>query len=310
MAKDYYEILGVKRGATDEEIRKAYRNLAKKHHPDVSKSPDAPARFAEVQEAYDVLSDPQKRRLYDSGGLGAGAGGGRGGVHTWSTGGPGVDLDAEELGEIFESFFGGRTDFRSGGGAGPRTRSAPRRRGDDIQHEVTVSFAKAVRGGKEKLTFDDGEQARTIEVTIPPGIADGARLRLRGEGLRGRGGGPRGDLIVVVSVGSHPLLRREPTRPLDLHIDLPLTVGEAMYGTKVLLPTLDGSVSLTVPPGSQGGQTLRLKGQGAKSKKGAGDLLAHIRIALPSPDDVDAKVEPILRSLGPKGIRGEGWPRE
>jgi len=309
MAKDYYKILGIKKGATDEEIRKAYRDLAKKHHPDVSKSPDAPARFAEVQEAYDVLSDPQKRRLYDSGGQGSGAGaGGRGGAHAWSTGG-GVDLDAEELGEIFESFFGGRTDFRSAGGGGSRTRAAPRRRGDDVQHEITVAFAKAVRGGKEKLTFDDGEQARTIEVAIPPGIADGAKLRLRGEGLRGRGGGPRGDLIVVVSVGSHPLLRREPGRPLDLHIDLPLTVGEALYGTKVSLPTLDGSVSLTVPPGSQGGQTLRLKGQGVKAENGQGDLFAHIRIALPPPDSVSSDAEPILRSLGPKGLRGEGWPR-
>lgn len=302
--RDYYDILGVSRTAPADEIRSAYRRLARKLHPDVNKAPDAAQRFGEVQEAYDILSDEQKRRQYDQfghAGVGVAAAGRPGGPHySWSNVGGGraaPDIDLEDLSSMFETFFGGEGGFGSaaprgpfGGRAGGR-RAPPRgsRRPDpappDVQHELHVDFLKAARGGVESIRVEGGGQASSIDVTIPPGIREGARLRVRG----GAGKGPRGtarDLILTVRVGSHPLYRRGDAEspggsPADLYLTLPLSIAEATTGATVTVPTLDGAVELTVPPGTASGARLRLRGRGIDDGKVKGDLYAVVKIVPP-----------------------------
>lgn len=299
--RDYYDILGVPRTASADEIRSAYRSLARKLHPDVNKAPDAAQRFGEVQEAYDVLADQQKRKQYDQfghAGVGAAAAGRpAGGHYTWSNVGGGrtaPDIDLEDLSSMFETFFGGQGGFGGaragpfGGRAGAR-RAAPRaaRRGPEpapeVQHEVQVDFLKAARGGVESIHVESGGQASTIDVTIPAGIAEGARLRVKG-GAGAAPGGPARDLILTVRIRPHPLYRRgdaEGGSPADLYLTLPLTIAEATAGATVTVPTLDGAVELTVPPGTASGARLRLRGRGIDDGKVKGDLYAVIKIVPP-----------------------------
>ncbi len=307
MARDYYEILGVHRTATADEIRKAHRKLARKFHPDVNKAADAAAKFAEVQEAYDALSDPDKRKRYDQfghagvNGAAAGAGGdpfagaGMGGgpfrqgpfKGTWSGGdSPGFgDIDQDTMDSIFGDLFGSRRSGR-GGGRGGQQRPAPQV-GEDIEHTLQVPFAVAAFGGSESLhvTAPDGSR-QSIDLKIPPGVKSGAKLRVKGKGQPGRGGAPTGDLIITVQVGEHPWFRRE---GLDLYLDVPISIVEAALGAVIEVPLLRGTVKLKVPPGTSSGAKLRAKGKGiADSKNETGDFYAVIRVMAPeslSPDD-------------------------
>jgi DnaJ-class molecular chaperone len=284
--RDYYEVLGVGRDSTADEIRRAYRRLARQYHPDVNKSPDAADRFAEMQEAYEVLSDAEKRRAYDRfGHAGVGVGRGPGGfggggwrVHVGPEGGFG----GSDFSSVFEELFGGRGAGPFGAEAGrPEAeafrRPAPRR-GRDAHETLTVSFMTAAKGGSEQLRVATAAgPPQTIDVKIPPGIATGEKLRVKGKGRPGGSGGPAGDLILTVQVGGHPYFRRD---GLDLLIDVPVTIAEATFGAAVTVPLLNGSVEIKIPPGASSGQKLRVKGKGLTDSKGrTGDFYAVIQIA-------------------------------
>jgi curved DNA-binding protein len=312
MAKrDYYETLGVARTASADEIRRAYRKLARQFHPDVNKEKDAQARFTQVQEAYDTLSDEQKRKRYDqygSDGPASAASSGRP-HYTWSnvgdtSGRAGFDqseLDPETLGSMFEAFFGGRAEEANMGRRPRGPRAAPRSRGADIEAALEVPFLTAARGGTERFRVDSGGKPKTIDVKIPSGIADGAKLRVKGAGEPGPKNQP-GDLILTIRTGSHPLLKREPGgpegSPLDLRLDLPLTIAEAALGAQVSVPTLGGEVELTIPPGTPSGQRFRLKGRGIEDETGRkGDLYAVSRIVIPSGSSLSAGERDQLKAI-------------
>lgn len=302
--RDYYDVLGVKRGASAEEIRSAYRRLARKYHPDVNKEEDASKRFAEVQEAYDVLSDDEKRKAYDRfghAGVGAGApdgaggGAGPGGVRwTYSTGGPGGATD-EDISSIFEQMFGGGSPFggaAAGRARGPRVQPRPRR-GRDLSHSLTVAFNTAAIGGTQQIRLDRGGTAQTIEVKIPPGIESGAKLRIRGRGQPAPPDGQAGDLILTISIATHPYFRRD---GLDIYLDVPITIAEAALGTTVSVPLLTGSVDLRIPPGASSGQKLRIKAKGITDAKGrTGDQYAVVQIV--APKELSKQAQAKLREL-------------
>jgi DnaJ-class molecular chaperone len=310
--RDYYEVLGVERGASKEQIRKAYRKLARQLHPDVNKASDAAKKFGEVQEANDVLSDDEKRKAYDqfghagvgAGGFGGAGGGGPRGGRTgrtvWTTG-DAQDFGGEDLSDVFEQMFGGRAQGPGAGpgGAGPggfggfggRTRArAQPQRGQDIEHGITVSFLTAALGGTEQLRFGMDGSTETISVKIPAGIETGAKLRVRGKGQPGSAGGSGGDIILTVQVGEHPYFRRE---GLDVLVDVPINIAEAVLGAKVEVPLLpvDGktpTVQIKVPPHTSSGARLRVKGKGIKDAKGrTGDFFAVVLIAAPRADELN-----------------------
>ena len=274
--RDYYETLGVDRGASEEDIRRAYRKLARQYHPDVNKEAGAEDRFKEISEAYEVLRDPEKRERYDRLGANWKAGqdvSGAGGFEGFEGfGGDGVRFEFSEgdFGD-FSDFFGGMFESRgarraSGGfGAGGFSR-----RGRDHEAVLEISLEEAARGGRRRVSID----GRDVEVTIPAGVRDGQRLRLAGEGGGGTGGGPPGDLLLRVRIRRHPRFRVQGS---DLHTDLPVTPWEAALGADVSVPTLDGSARVKVPAGSSCGRKLRLRGEGL----GGGDLYAHVKIEVP-----------------------------
>lgn len=319
--RDYYDVLGVERNASADEIKKAHRRLVRQWHPDRNKSPDAAKRFAEIQEAYDHLSDPEKRKNYDrfghtrgpAGFGGAGGGSGTGRPYTWtSSGGPG-GFDAEgfdfgsggDVGSIFEELFGRSRRGGAGRGRGARP-AAPALRGEDIPHSIDVTFDTALRGGKESLRLMRGSETETIEITIPPGINDGAKLRLRGKGQPSPAGGEHGDLILTIHVGKHPWYRRE---GLDVSLDLPITIAEAVSGATVQVPTPHGPVSLKVPAGANSGQRLRLSGRGVKTSDGkSGDFYAVVQVQ--TPRDLSAEDRAFIAGLAerlPSPRRGQPW---
>ena len=282
-SKDYYQLLGVDRSAIAAQIRKAYRKLARKYHPDVNKSPEAATKFAEVTEAYEVLSDAKKRKAYDRfghAGVGVGAGGFSPG--TWSTTvGPGGNFDSGDFANAFEQFFGAGGGSPFGGGVSPTAQPRPvPRRGRDLTHPLSVSFMTAARGGAEQVRIRDGESGmQTISVKIPPGTEPGSKLRIKGQGHAGSAGGQTGDLILTVTVGHHPYFRRE---GLDLLIDVPITIAEAALGVAVTVPLLKGSVQIKVPPGASSGQRLRVPEKGLQDAKDQrGDFFAVVQIVAP-----------------------------
>jgi curved DNA-binding protein len=272
--KDYYKILGVARGASEDEIKKAYRKLARKYHPDVSKEANAKEKFQEVAEAYETLRDKEKRAAYDS------LGSHRPGQDfrpppDWFErfgAGQAEDLRGVDLSDLFESMgiFGraqGR-GFRSGG----RSVQFP---GEDYEVAVRLPLEEAFRGAERELQIG----SRTIRTRIPRGATDGQRLRLRGKGGPGVNGGPPGDLYLHIALDPHPLYR---VSGHDLDIEVPVAPWEAALGAEIEIPTLEGSVSMKVPPGSKGGQKFRLAGKGLpRPNGGAGDLYAVLNIAVP-----------------------------
>jgi DnaJ-class molecular chaperone len=303
MAKrDYYDVLGVSKTASADEIRKAHRKLVRQYHPDVNKNnKQAEEKFKEVQEAYDVLSDEHKRRQYDQfghAGIGAGAAGPGGvdpamyeayrraqqgrGARQWGSGGVSVeDFDpsdfqgAEGFGDIFEQLFGGGR-----GGTRGRGRTAPPpppTRGSDIEYPVTLSFEDAARGTTLPLQIRRGGQLESIEVKIPAGVKDGSRIRIKGKGDQGAGG-QHGDLYIITTIAPHPYYRRD---GLDVLVDVPISMYEALLGTKVEVPTLDGPVTLTIPPGTSSHSKLRIKGRGIERGKEKGDEFVVIKIIVP-----------------------------
>src|SRR5215510_5977300 len=277
--KDYYKILGVERGAGEEEIKKAYHKLARKYHPDVSKEQNAKEKFQEVSEAYETLRDKEKRAAYDSLGSGFRPGQDFRPPPDWFErfgGGRGEDLGGVDLSDLFESLgaFGRATGF--GRGRGGRRGPAMAFPGEDFEVPVRLSLEEAFRGTERTVQLDGG---RNFTARIPPGATDGQRLRLRGKGGAGANGGPPGDLYLQIHLEPHPLFR---VHGHDLDIEVPLAPWEAALGAEVDIPTLEGRVTMKIPPGSKSGQKMRLAGKGLpKPGGGAGDLYAVLGIAVP-----------------------------
>lgn len=299
MAKDYYEVLGVPRTADGAEIQQAFRTLARRYHPDINRDPAAEERFKQINEAYSVLSDPDTRSRYDRFGpdfrqvpedydervaAGQGFGGGAGaysgspfrgtrgadraGARTWTE----TDFDAS--GVDFEDLFGGMFGGRAGG-----TRRGSQIPGADQEAELTLSVEEAYRGGRRKITLGGPEGERSYDVIVPAGVVDGQRIRLAGEGGRGRGPGSAGDLYLVVRIAPHPRYRLVGR---DVHVDLPVTDWEAALGATVPVSGPGGTVKVHVPPGTSTGRRLRLRGEGMPHPQGSpGHLYAEIQVMVP-----------------------------
>lgn len=300
--KDYYEVLGVKRDASKDDIKRAYRRLARKYHPDVSKEADAEARFKEMKEAYEVLKDPEKRAAYDQFGENWKAGqdfqpppnwqrehpfGGGGAGETFS--------DAGQFSDFFETLFGqergGAHSFRSGNF---------RAKGEDINASISIPIEDAFRGASRTITLEVPEpdasgalarRRKTLNVRIPAGIAPGKRIRLEKQGGPGLGGAPPGDLYLAVEFDPHPYYRVESR---DVHLELPVTPWEAALGRNVKVPTLGGAVDLKIPAGSSSGKQLRLKGRGLPGNP-AGDQYVHLNVMVPPASD--EKVRKLYENL-------------
>lgn len=293
--KDYYQVLGVSRGASEDDIRKAYRRLAKQYHPDVNKG-DAKAeeRFKEISEAYNVLSDAKQRKQYDmfSGAYGGGA---RPGGFRWEAGPGGFSPEdfARAGGRVNVGDFGDLGDlfselFNMGGvrrGTGARAWSAERQQeavnGQDTYAEVDISFEEAIGGTERKLSVKRGDTTERLTVKIPAGVDNGSKVRVAGKGQPGFGGGKAGDLYLHIRVSPHPRFWREDA---DLYVEVPITVYQAILGASIEVPTLKGERHIKVPAGTEGGQKFRIGGEGAPvlGKKGKrGDLYVITRIVPP-----------------------------
>lgn len=283
MPDELYKVLGVGSGADADEIRKAYRALAKKYHPDLNPGDKAAEdTFKKIQTAYAILSDEEKRRQYDAGGideLGKERQHGyyreyasEAGAHPYQS-----DAGFADFGDIFSDLFGARGRGRPGDGG-----MNFRMRGGDVRYTLDVSFSEAILGAKKRVTMPDGG---SLDIAIPPGQQDGQILRLRGKGMPGHGGGAAGDALVEVRVAPHPAFRRDGN---NIHSELAIGLHEAVLGAKVPVPTVSGSVTMTIPAGSNSGDTLRLRGKGVPASGGraAGDQLVTLRVVLPpKPDD-------------------------
>ncbi len=284
--QDYYAVLGVPRDASEQDIRSAYRKLAREYHPDVNKDPGAEDRFKEISEAYEVLRDKDKRERYDRLGSNWKAGQdvsgarGAGGYEEAFRGGDGfsevrVDFGGGDFSDFFESFFAGQGP-RGRGGGGRAGANGFSRRGGDQEATLELTLEEAAAGGKRRLSLGDG---RDFEVDIPPGVRSGQRIRLAGQGETGSGGGPAGDLFLRVRIKRHPQFR---VKGSDLYVDLPVSPWEAALGAEVPVRTLSGTARVRVPPHSSSGRRLRLRGQGLPSIGGSpGDLHAVVTVRVP-----------------------------
>jgi curved DNA-binding protein len=294
--KDYYQIMGVKRDATQDEIKRAYRKLARKYHPDVSKEPDAEARFKEVGEANEVLKDPEKRAAYDRLAADWKAGQDFRPPPGWDQGfefhgGGHADADATQFSDFFESLFG-RAGFAPGHGG--RTRREFHARGEDTYAKVQIDLEDAYHGAARTLTLKHTElgadgrpqrQERILNVRIPKGVRQGQHIRLARQGGAGVGRGEAGDLYLEVEFRPHPFYHVEGR---DVHLDLPVAPWEAALGATVKAPTPTGPVDMKIPPGSAAGRRLRLKGRGIPAEA-PGDLYVVLQIALPPADSAAAR---------------------
>jgi molecular chaperone DnaJ len=308
MAKrDYYDVLGAPRTATADELKKAFRKLAMQYHPD--KNPGdkkAEEKFKEVNEAYETLSDPEKRQMFDQfghagaqgfrpgggggpfGGAAGGPFGGFGGAAGYGGQGPNPENMQDIFGDIFSDFFSGRGGRGPGGpgaGAGPGgPRAQARGRGADLRYPLVISFEEAAAGTEKTISFirqrNSKEETARLQVTVPAGVKPGQRLKLRGEGDASANGGGQGDLYVIINIQDHSLFKRVDN---DIHLDLPLSFADAITGTSIEIPTLTGKASLKIPAGTPSGQLFRLKGKGFASVggPGAGDMLVRIVIDVP-----------------------------
>ncbi len=266
MLNDPYAVLGVTRGATPDDIRQAYRKLAKELHPDARPGDlDSEERFKAVSAAFHLLSDPAKRRRFDRGEIDGDGNNRRPGARPRGRNGDSGD---------YESAFSGFP--------GADARRGPfRTKGDDVRYRLEVDFVEAATGGRKRVVMGDG---KALDLVIPEGVRSGAVLRLRGQGKPGAGASSPGDALVEIEVQSHPTFERKGD---DIVLDLPITLKEAVHGGKVKAPTLTGSVALTIPKGSNSGQTLRLRGKGVRGDKGRGDLLVRLIVMLPERHDAD-----------------------
>jgi DnaJ-class molecular chaperone len=309
--RDPYDVLGVPKGASAADIKSAFRKQAKKLHPDANKhDPKAASRFAELNAAYEILGEDDKRKAFDRGEIDAegkprfqgfeGFGGGQGprrgfgqggnqagGFETFNWGTDGFQRATGGAGGTFEELlkeaFGGRGRAARGGRMGGGSRFEQDDLGgggQDISAALTITLPEAAQGVKKRVVLPTGKE---VDVKIPAALADGQTIRLKGQGLAGPGG-HMGDLLISVTVAPHPLFEREGA---DLRLELPIALYEAVLGGKVRVPTLDGAVELAIPPGTSSGRTFRLKGKGFPAKGGAGDLLATARIILPDGGDKD-----------------------
>ncbi|MBL6937891.1 MAG: J domain-containing protein [Alphaproteobacteria bacterium] len=313
--RDPYEVLGVSKTASEAEIKKAFRGLAKKYHPDTKGGDkDAQKKFQEISGAYDIVGDKEKRAKFDAGEIDAagnprgfdprqgggfnsgpfgGFGGGRGGQgagpgdfhFTWDNAG-GETQEGFRAEDLFADLFGGGL-----GGRGRRGGARQPAKGEDFTVATTVSFDEAAKGGTRRVMVPNGEQ---IDVKIPVGVRDGQQVRVKGRGGAGRNGGPPGDILIDIRVAPHPGMTREGN---DIRMDLAVSLKEAVLGGKVPVQTLSGTVSLSVPPGSNTGSTLRLKGKGiAPAGQAAGDL--YVRLVVTLPDKPDAELTKFAERWG------------
>jgi len=295
MARDPYDVLGVKREASEDEIQKAFRRLAKKSHPDLHPGDKkAEDRFKELNAAYDILGDAPKRARFDRGEIDANGteirqnpfagarrpGGGFGG------GARGESFAFDDLSDVFGGIFGERGRGPFGGGGVPS-------QGEDLRYTLEVDFVDAVTGAKKRLNLPGG---KTLDVTIPAGITDGQTIRLRGQGAVGHGG-PAGDALIEVKVRPHPQFQREGR---DIHLDLPISLAEAVLGGKAEAPTVSGPVTLTIPKGANTGTRLRLKGKGvpASKREPAGDQYVTLKVVLPK--KIDPELEEFVKAWAAK----------
>jgi DnaJ-class molecular chaperone len=339
--RDYYDILGVKRTATEAELKRAYRKLARKYHPDVNPgNPKAEGQFKEVQQAYDVLTDPQKREIYDQVGHEAFVTGGTAAPPPGYAGPVGQQANVSDLGDLLRRAQQGgapggqRVTFTSGGGMdqggiqdlfaqlfdqgygdaqswqgspiGARERKSVRRKGADRQHAVSITFEEAYRG--KEMTLQDRKGER-LKVALPAGIDSGGKVRLAGKGEAGLHGGPAGDLIIHVTVQDHPYFER---RGDNIYLTAPITISEAALSATIEVPTMDGLVQMKVPAGTQSGQELRLRAKGFPHLAGAGrgDQLVQLEIVVPQ--TLDIRSRELLREfalLNPHNPRVGRWSK-
>jgi DnaJ-class molecular chaperone len=305
--RDPYDLLGVSKTASAADIKSAYRKLAKKLHPDANKhDPKAASRFADLNTAYEIVGDPDKRRAFDRGeidgdgkprfhgfGRGGPGGFGGGGFESFTWGSDGSQRSGGRAGGPFRGGFGGFEDilkeaFGRGGRPGGPGGFEPDDFGaaSDLAASLTISLAEAAMGVKKRVVLPTGKE---VDVKIPAGLAEGQTIRLKGQGYPAAGGGA-GDVLITVTVASHPLFERDGA---DLRLELPVTLYEAVLGAKVRVPTLDGAVELAIPAGTSSGRIFRLKGKGFPGKDRVGDLLASVRIVLP--EGKDAALEELMK---------------
>lgn len=287
LEKDYYQVLGVDRSTTERDIKKTYRKLAQQYHPDNNPGDEAAEqRFRDITEAYDVLTDPKVRSEYDQArdafARGAYAGGPGGGTEY---------VRVEDIGDLGDLLggFGGFGDMF--GRRGPQG-------GGDIEAEAGLTFHEAISGTTKTLNL----AGRTVKVKVPAGVDDGARIRVRGKGQPGARGGPAGDLFVRVRVGSHPIFGR---KGRHLTLEAPITFAEAALGADIAVPTLDGKVTLRIPPGTQTGRTFRVSGRGVKTPAGTGDLLVTVTVRVP--ESLTDEERDLIAKVAE--LEGDGDPR-
>jgi curved DNA-binding protein len=301
MEDDYYKILSVGRDASAADIQKSYRKLARKYHPDVN--PDdatAKRKFQEIQKAYEVLNDSEKREMYDRYGNS---------FESMGTGGPGGGHPGGHSGHAevdFSQFFGGGAQggfeggfgdiFRQFGGGARRQTRQRSQKGASLKHQLEIPFNTAVTGGEARINVQRADgKVEEIAVKIPAGIEDNKTIRLRGQGEASPNGGPAGDILITVRSAPHPYFRR---RGRNLEVDVPVTLAEAGLGGKIDVPTPKGVITLTIPAGTSSGKRLRVKGHGVQAKGNPGDLYAEVQIVLPS--EIDSESKELIRQLAAK----------
>jgi molecular chaperone DnaJ len=312
--KDYYSLLNVQRSATADEIKKAYRKLAMQYHPD--KNPGdkkAEEKFKEFSEAYEVLSDPKKREMYDQfghagtqggfggagGPFGAGGFGGFGGAGGAGAGGPGQDPFQDIFGDVFSEIFGARGYGPGAGTGGPRRRQT---KGSDLRYTLNIAFEESALGAEKVISFvrqrNGKDETAKLSVNVPAGVKEDQRLKLTGEGDSPAGGGTAGDLYVIIKIQDHPLFKRQDN---DILMDLPVTYTDAILGTSVEIPTLSGKAVIRIPPGTHTGQTFRLKGKGFPKIGGfgSGDML--VRLIVDTPEKISHRQKELLEELSKAG---------